>query len=366
VPGPSRRTGAARQAGLRTRRACTVGSVSELYLAIDIGGTKLTAGIVDAQGAVLIRDRVPTPPRDVWQALARLVRRVVAASPNPPAACGVGCGGPVKSDGIVSPLYVPSWRGFPIRDQIEQLTGLPTVVDTDAKALASGEAWHGAAQGVNDFIGVVVATGVSGGIISGGRLLQGRSGNAGGIGHMVVEPDGRDCVCGGQGCLDAYCSRSAIEEETGRAAQRAPRAIMERTGTLVGRALASVGAVVDLKLAVVGGSLALGFGDVFFEAAQHELDVRARLGFTSGFKIVPVGLGHHAPLVGAAALARFAPPQSFSPSAGVARPPADDTGPTGPSTPADVDDVDDVDGGGGGGEDGETATGQLSPGATDE
>jgi glucokinase len=245
---------------------------SRALVAIDIGGTKLTAGIVDAQGAVLIRDRVPTPPRDVWQALARLVRRVVAASPNPPAACGVGCGGPVKSDGIVSPLYVPSWRGFPIRDQIEQLTGLPTVVDTDAKALASGEAWHGAAQGVNDFIGVVVATGVSGGIISGGRLLQGRSGNAGGIGHMVVEPDGRDCVCGGQGCLDAYCSRSAIEEETGRAAQRAPRAIMERTGTLVGRALASVGAVVDLKLAVVGGSLALGFGDVFFEAAQHELD----------------------------------------------------------------------------------------------
>ena len=238
----------------------------------------------------------------------------------------------MKSDGIVSPLYVPSWRGFPIRDQIEQLTGLPTVVDTDAKALASGEAWHGAAQGVNDFIGVVVATGVSGGIISGGRLLQGRSGNAGGIGHMVVEPEGRDCVCGGQGCLDAYCSRAAIEEETGRAAQRAPRAIMERTGTLVGRALASVGAVVDLKLAVVGGSLALGFGDVFFEAAQHELDVRARLGFTSGFKIVPVGLGHHAPLVGAAALARFAPPQSFSPPSGVARPPADDTGPATGST----------------------------------
>lgn len=185
---------------------------------------------------------------------------------------------------------------------------------------------------------------------------------------MVVEPDGRDCVCGGQGCLDAYCSRSAIEEETGRAAQRAPRAIMERTGTLVGRALASVGAVVDLKLAVVGGSLALGFGDVFFEAAQHELDVRARLGFTSGFKIVPVGLGHHAPLVGAAALARFAPPQSFSPPAGVARLPADDTGPstgpstgastgasTSPSTPADADR-----------EGGEAATGQLSPGATDE
>ncbi len=295
--------------------------VSELYLAIDIGGTKLTAGIVDENGVVLIRDRVPTPAREVWPALARLVGRVVAASPTPPAACGVGCGGPMKPDGVVSPLYIPTWRAFTLRDQIEQATGLPTVVDTDAKALASGEAWRGAAQGVPDFIGVVVATGVSGGIISGGRLLQGRSGNAGGIGHMVVEPDGRECACGGQGCLDAYCSRAAIEEETGRAAQRAPRAIMERTGTLVGRALASVGAIVDLKLAVVGGSLALGFGDVFFEAAQHELDLRARLGFTTGFRIVPAALGHHAPLVGAAALARFSRPQSSSPHAGAVRPP---------------------------------------------
>lgn len=279
------------------------------YLAIDIGGTKLTAGIVDEHGVVAIRDRVPTPPRDVWQALSRLVRRVVAASPAPPMACGVGCGGPVKqAEGTVSPLYVPSWRAFPLREQIEQLTGLPTVIDLDGKAFASGEAWVGAAQGVSDFIGVVVATGVSGGIISNGRLLQGRSGNAGGIGHLVVEPEGRPCKCGGQGCLDAYCSRAAIEDETARAAQRAPRAIMERTGTLVGRALASVGATVDLQLAVIGGSLALGFGDVFFEAAQHELDVRARLGFLQGFRIVPPGTGHHAPLVGAAALARFAAP----------------------------------------------------------
>lgn len=286
----------------------------DLYLAIDIGATKLTAGIVDSAGSVLIRDRVPTPTRpvptrDVWSAVARLVKRVVAASPVPPIACGVGCGGPiVHAKGQVSPLYIPSWRGFELRDLLTELTGLPTVVDTDAKALASGEAWCGAAQGISDFIGVVVASGVSGGIISGGRLLQGRLGNAGNIGHMVVEPDGRPCACGGVGCLDAYCSRAAIEDETGRAAQRAPRAIMERTGTLVGRALASVGAVVDLKLAVIGGSLALGYGDVFFDAVQHELDLRARLGFISGFRTVPVGHGHHAPLVGAAALARFAPP----------------------------------------------------------
>jgi glucokinase len=126
---------------------------------------------------------------------------------------------------------------------------------------------------------------------------------------MVVEADGRPCVCGGFGCLDAYCSRQAIEDETGRAAQRAPRAIVERTGTLVGRTLVSVGAIVDLKLAVIGGTLALGFGDVFFDAVRHEVDTRAGLGYLQGFTVVPVALGHHAPLVGAAALARFTPTQ---------------------------------------------------------
>lgn len=277
----------------------------DLYLAIDIGGTKLTAGVVDETGAVVVRDRVATPPRDVWPVLARLVKRVMAASPEPPIACGVGCGGPVHHpSGLVSPLYIPSWRGFALRELTEELTGLPTVVDTDAKVLAVGEAWCGAAVGISDFIGVVVATGVSAGLVSGGRLVEGRLGNAGTIGHVVVEPDGRACACGGCGCLDAYCSRQAIEDETGRTAQRAPRAIMERTGTLVGRALSMVGALVDVKTALVGGSLALGFGDVFFDAAQREVDQRARLGYLVGFTVQPVGLGHHAPLVGAAAAAR--------------------------------------------------------------
>ena len=306
------------------------GGVPDLYLAIDIGGTKLTAGVVDDTGTVLVRDRVPTPPREVWTALARLVKRVAAASPTPPVACGVSCGGPmVAATGHVSPLYIPSWRGFALRDLLEDLTELPTTVDTDAKAIASGELWCGAAVGVTDFIGVCVSTGVSGGIISGGRLLHGRLGNAGGLGHMVVEPDGRPCACGGVGCLDAYCSRGAIEEETGRAAQRAPRAIMERTGTLVGRALASVGAVVDLKLAVVGGSLALGYGEVFFDAAQLEVQRRAGLGYLHGFTVVPVGLGHHAPLVGAAALARWSPRSEARPAAADSAP---EPGPNGSST----------------------------------
>lgn len=279
------------------------------YLAIDIGGTKLAAGIVDAEGTVLVRDRIATPPREVWPALARLVLRVVAASPTEPRSCGVGCGGPMSPiDETVSPLHIATWRSFGLRAAVTELTGLPTVVDNDAKALALAEAWCGAAAGVDDLIGVVIGTGVGGGIISRGRLLHGRLGNAGHIGHVVVEPNGRPCKCGGVGCLEAYCAGPSIEAETGRPPQRAPHAIMERTGTLVGRALATVGAMVDLRLAVVGGSVALGFGDVFFDAAAKELESRARLGFTSGFRVLPAQLGQLAPLIGAAALARRGQP----------------------------------------------------------
>lgn len=277
--------------------------MTRCYLAVDVGGTKLAAAVVDDSGEVLVRDRVATPPREVWPALARLVRRVLAAAPLPPVGCGVGCGGPMEPDGrAVSPLHVPSWVSFPLADELENLTQLPVVVDNDAKALALGEAWCGAAVGVRDFVGVVMGTGVGGGIVSGGRLLRGRLGNAGHVGHIVVEADGRPCRCGGAGCLEAYCSGPAIEAETGRPPQRAPLAMIERTGVLTGRALASLGAICDLRLAVVGGSVALGFGEPFFAAMQAELDQRARLSFTSGFVARPVALGPLAPLVGAAAL----------------------------------------------------------------
>ncbi len=287
--------------------AATVVAVSTCYLAIDVGGTKLAVAIVSETGEVLVRDRVATPSRDVWPALSRVVLRVLAAAPTPPAAAGIGCGGPMTpSTRTVSPLHIPSWKEFALADEVEALTQLPTALDNNAKAVALGEAWCGAAVGMRDFVTVVMGAGVGGGIISGGKLLEGRLGNAGHIGHMVVEPEGRPCNCGGRGCLEAYCGGEAIEEETGRPPQRAPQSIVERTGLLTGRALASLGAICDLKRAVIGGSVALGFGEPFFSAAQLEVDQRARLSFTSGFKVLPAGLGQLAPLVGAAALARRA------------------------------------------------------------
>jgi glucokinase len=286
--------------------------VTELALAIDIGGTKMAAGLLDRAGALRDRMQIPTPrsarvdgPPDgdvLWGALADLVRQVRAgvAADDRIVVCGVGCGGPMSPDGEeVSPLNIPGWRAFPLRARLGELTARPTYVDNDAKALALAEGWIGAAAGQPDFIGLVVSTGVGGGVVLDGRLLEGRLGNAGHIGHVVVEPDGRACVCGGRGCLEAEASGTAIADITGRPAADAPPDLVARTGTLVGRAVASVVNLLDLPLAVVSGSVALGFGEPFFAAAQREVELRCGLEFARGARIVPGGLGDQGPLVGA-------------------------------------------------------------------
>ena len=203
--------------------------MGDLSLAVDIGGTKMAAGLVDRLGASLTGvHHVPTPttsdPEVLWTALAGLVTDVLEEAPSGTAAvCGVGCGGPMNLRGEeVSPLNIPGWRAFPLRRRLAELTGLPTFVDNDAKALALAEGGCGAAEGCADYSAMVVSTGVGGGIVLDGRLLDGRLGNAGHIGHVVVEPEGRPCVCGGRGCLEAEASGMAIDAITGRPPAEAP------------------------------------------------------------------------------------------------------------------------------------------------
>ena len=149
---------------------------------------------------------------------------------------------------------------------------------------------------------MVVSTGVGGGVVLNGQLLDGAQGNAGHIGHVIVEPNGRRCGCGARGCLEAEASGTAIANITGRPASEPTYEIMQRTGRLVGTAVASVCNLLDLDLAVVGGSVALGFGATFFNSAQEALDECSRLAFSRGARITPVRLGDRGPLVGAGAV----------------------------------------------------------------
>jgi glucokinase len=286
-------------------------------LALDIGGTKLAAALVDAEGAVLRNARRDTPQSDVWRAVAEVLREAQCATPV--GGVGIGCGGPMDpAAGRVSPLNIPDWVDFPLRDRVSALfDGLPVALANDAVCMALGEQRHGAGRGRPDMLGVVVSTGVGGGLIFGGHPVLGRSGNAGHVGHVVVDPDGPECGCGGRGCLEAVASGPNLVRwarrqgwsgtdaialaASARGGDEVAQRAFRRGGRALGRALASVAAVCDLDLIVLGGGV-VESGELLLGPARETLAEHARLEYLRELRIVSAALGAAAGLVGAAAL----------------------------------------------------------------
>jgi glucokinase len=208
-----------------------------------------------------------------------------------------------------------------LRERLQKrFPDVPVNLHNDAICFAVAEHWQGAGVGVDNMLGIVVSTGVGGGLILGGHLIDGHTGNAGHVGHVVVDPAGPACSCGGRGCLEAFARGPAIAawaaangwqtsgDGTARALAHDARrgdpvavAAFERAGTALGAALASTTALLDISLAVVGGGLAQA-GELLFAPARVALAEFARMEFTRHLSVVPAGLGQHAGLVGAAAL----------------------------------------------------------------
>ncbi|HUS43436.1 MAG TPA: ROK family protein [Ilumatobacteraceae bacterium] len=285
--------------------------VGDVVVAVDVGATHFQAGLVTSRGVLIDRARAPIEvdigPESQYTALALIVTEMLERAESRHSvivrSLGLTCGGHASRGlELVSPLSVPGWRDFPLRSRLEELSGHSVYGDLDAKALALAEGWLGAAQGQPNFCAITVSAGVSGGIILDGELLDGESGYAGQIGHFIVEPGGRRCACGTQGCLEAEASGQAIDAITGRPVTEPSYQIMQRTGHLVGRTAASMCNAFDLSLVVVGGSVALGFGSTFFHAAQVSLDEHARQPYSRGARITPSRLGEQGPLVGAGAV----------------------------------------------------------------
>jgi len=279
-------------------------------LAIDVGATKFAAGLVTTKGDLVDRASAPVEP-DVgpeahFVRLATIVEQQMALADRHEiriAAVGIGCAGPITANcETVSPVNIPAWREFPLRERMRELTAKQVYGDGEGKALAMAEGWTGAAKGYDNYCVMTVSTGVGGGIVLDGELLDGASANAGHVGHIIVDPNGRRCGCGARGCLEAEASGTAIEAITGRSPTEPTYEIMQRTGRLVGRAAASLCNLLDLELVVVGGGVALGFAATFFNAAQEELSSDARLPYSRQARITPTRLGDRGPLIGAGAI----------------------------------------------------------------
>jgi glucokinase len=300
--------------------------VADSVLALDIGGTKLAAAVVDPTGRAISAHRVPTPTNvdgaGLWATVTNLLDEVMKGV-DAISGVGVGSGGPMTwPSGVISPLNIPAWRDFPLRARLqERYPGVPVRVHNDAICLAVGEHWRGAARGQGNVLGMVVSTGVGGGLVLGGRLLDGASGNAGHIGHVVVDPGGPPCECGGTGCLEAIARGPAIvrwaqqggwrrdragltASDVADAAERGDavaRAAFERAGRAVGVAIASAAALCDLDVVAIGGGVAQA-GALLFDPIHAAYAEHARMDFIRDVQIVPAALGQDAGLIGAAAL----------------------------------------------------------------
>ncbi len=304
-------------------------------LVIDIGGTKMAAGVAEPGGRLVTWAQVATPAGDadaegLWRVLESLLVGVLASAkvgdPAGLAGIGCGCGGPMDwPSGLVSPLNIPAWRRFPLRDRLAARFGggsLMVRVHNDAICMAVGEHWRGAGRGKRSMLGVVVSTGVGGGLILGGRLIDGASGNAGHIGHVVVEPeDGPLCGCGARGCLEAIARGPALAAWAQRQGWRpgqadvtardlaadaalghpVGRAALRRAGRALGIAIASATNLCDLEVVAVGGGLSQA-GALLFDSLQESLRAHTGLEFARRVQVVPAALGQHAGLIGAAAL----------------------------------------------------------------
>jgi glucokinase len=303
-------------------------------LVVDIGGTKMAGGVAEPGGRLITWSQVPTP-RDVdseqlWRTLESLLLQVLDAAKVSDVAelsgVGCGCGGPMEwPAGLVSPLNIPAWREFPLRERLAARfghDGIPVRVHNDAICVAAGEHWRGAGRGWRNVLGMVVSTGVGGGLILDGRLIEGASGNAGHIGHVVVDPeDGPPCLCGGQGCLEAIARGPALaawaqsqgwrpdqpgltaKDLSADAAQGHPvaRAALRRAGRALGIAIASATNLCDLEVVAVGGGLSQA-GALLFDPLQESLVRHCGFEFARQVRVVPAALGQNAGLVGAAAL----------------------------------------------------------------
>jgi glucokinase len=294
-------------------------------LALDVGGTKIAAGLVDADGTLVHRAQRPTPAADaeaVWAVAAALIAEELREAGGPVGAVGIASAGPIDlPSGTVSPINITAWRRFPIVDRVSELTDAPVRLGGDGLCMALGERWRGAGRGAEFLLGMVVSTGVGGGLVLDGAPYDGRTGNAGHVGHVVVELDGAACTCGGRGCVETVASGphlaawardngwdagpEADGRELAEAAERGdPVALraFRRGATAVAATIASVAAVCDLDLVVIGGGVAKS-GALLFDPLREALASFAGLDFIRDIRVLPAELGGDAGLVGAAALA---------------------------------------------------------------
>jgi glucokinase len=309
-----------------------------LAIGVDIGGTKVAAGVVDEQGRVIDRERRDTPGDDAGRTATTIVDVVHAlCARHEVGAVGIGAAGWIAND-HATVLFAPhlAWRNEPLRAELADRIALPLIVENDANAAAWAEYRFGAAQGQQVVVCVTLGTGIGGGLVIDGSIFRGAYGIACEYGHVTLVPDGRRCACGNRGCWEMYASGRALARDAREVAEESPiaaarmvdlagsvenlsgpvvtaaaaagdpaaRSLCTAMGRWLGRGLANLAAVIDPSMFVIGGGVSAA-GELLLAPAREEYaDTLTGRGFRPLATVVGAALGSDAGLVGAADLAR--------------------------------------------------------------
>ena len=310
-----------------------------LAIGVDIGGTKVLAGVVDEDGKILETTRRLTPGHDVVETEAVIVDAVAELSErHDVTAVGIGAAGWIAND-RATVLFSPhlAWRDEPLRDALASAIGVPVLVENDANAAAWAEYRFGAAQDCSVAVMVTLGTGIGGGLVVSGVLYRGAYGVGCEYGHMTVVPDGRRCACGNRGCWEMYASGTALARDAREIAEVSPLGahrlmqlaegdpnrlsgplvtqaategdpaaveIYTHMGRWLGRGLANLAAVIDPVVFVIGGGVSEA-GDLLLRPARESFaETLTGRGFRPLADVRLAHLGPQAGLVGAADLAR--------------------------------------------------------------
>ena len=313
---------------------------SRPLLGIDIGGTKLAVGLARPDGSILAEGGRPSEAHDGPEAMVervvQMARAVVADAGHvldDVERIGVGCGGPLDPwRGVIyNALNNPGWVDVPLVEWLESALGRPTVLDNDANAAALGEHRFGAGRGIDDLVYLTVSTGVGGGVIAGGRLVHGANGNAAELGHVSVDAHGRPCHCGSIGCLETYCSGTAIADRTrerlasasdpsslrdivaadlraehvaeaAAAGDPLASAVWNETMELLGAGIVSIIHAFNPRRVILGGGVRHA-GDLLFDPVRRVVGARAMPWLREVVDVVPAALGDRSGILGAVAVA---------------------------------------------------------------
>jgi glucokinase len=310
-----------------------------LTLGVDLGGTKVNVGLVDAAGRLLVSHKslinVSKETETVIPDILAGVEVCLSKTGKEAEALGIGVAAQVSREGVVYGSPNLGWRNFPLKRTLEKRLGLPVFVTNDVRAAAWGEWRYGSGRGVDDLVVLFVGTGIGGGVVSGGNILSGCNNSGGELGHTTIVYNGRECRCPNRGCLEAYAGGWAIAERAQEAVLSASKEgrclvslagsvenitaatvsrayhegdllaerLVEETGRYLAAGVVSVVNAFNPCLVVLGGGVVEGIPELI-EIVMAAVPARALEAAVEKLQIVKAELGGDAAVVGAASLAQ--------------------------------------------------------------